>query len=349
MSDELRLPELAQLGSATADVFVRIASVERLKTKNDQPYWNLQLGDASASMNAKVWSDHPDFEVTGQFAVGTVVKVRGRRDEYRGEAQLRIERIREVIPSDEWNPEQLFGAGFEMVRDLMAPRLVFDIETAPICSAGDLPTKIQSDVHRLAEDRGWPTEKVLGLNPLFSRIVSIAVGDLDAGSAKDAVLFAPRDEDVAGLATEAENEAWLRVAKESDMLHAFWTLTSSCELLVSYNGRGFDLPFLRTRSAILQVPARRDFVSQPPYVHRPHLDLYQIVTGGMRGGPMNLDAACYAFGIESPKDAMDGSQVGPAFHEGRYLEIARYNLADIEATRSLFHRLDKTVIAHLGG
>ncbi|PIE23916.1 MAG: hypothetical protein CSA62_05860 [Planctomycetota bacterium] len=340
-----RLLRLEQLGSEPGDIFLRLVSIERKRTSKGDPYLDLELADGSRSLPGKLWSNSPGFNEVADLKAGAVVKIRAALDEYRGQKQLRLLRMREAVPSDEWNPEQLYGQGIETVRDLIAKRLVFDIETAPIRAVGELPEKLQQDVQRLAEDRGWPTEKVLGLNPLFSRVVSIAIGDIDGSGG--AVLFAPKDEHIERLTKEGEGEQWLRVSSETEMLRSFWTLGCNCELLVSYNGRGFDLPFLRTRSAILGVPARRDFVSQPPYVHKPHLDLYQIVTGGMRGGPMNLDAACYAFGIESPKDAMDGSQVGPAFHEGRYMDIARYNLADIDATRSLFHRLSETVLDHL--
>lgn len=340
-----RVASLAELGNEAGDLFLRIVRLQLSRTRNDAPYLDLVLADGSGSLGAKLWSDAPDYETAAGLQPGTIVKVRGRRGEFRGQAQLEIDRLRELQPGDEWEPDVVVGKGYERVRDLLAARLVFDIETAPLRSVGDLPDKLQSEVQRLAEDRGWPTEKVLGLNPLFSRVVSIAVGDADGEGGT--VLFAPKDADVARLAAECAGETWLRVCAEREMLEAFWTLASNCELIVSYNGRGFDLPFLRTRSAILGVPVRRDFVSQPPYQHRPHLDLYQIVTGGMRGGPMNLDAACYAFDIESPKDAMDGAQVGPAFHAGRYLDIARYNLADIDATRSLYRKLEPTVIAHL--
>ena len=82
--------------------------------------------------------------------------------------------------------------------------------------------------------------------------------------------------------------------------------------------------------------------------HAPHLDLYQILSGGgWAARPMNLDAACFAFGIESPKGEMDGSMIGEAFRDKRYLEIAKYNLADIDATRQLYRKLKSTVIEHL--
>ena len=110
----------------------------------------------------------------------------------------------------------------------------------------------------------------------------------------------------------------------------------------------FDIPFLRTRSAVLGIATTCDLVSQPPYLHRPHLDLYLQLTGGGRGAaPMNLDAACFAFAIESPKGAMDGSMVGGAFHDRRYEEIARYNLSDVDATRSLYWKLKPTILDFL--
>jgi hypothetical protein len=41
---------------------------------------------------------------------------------------------------------------------------------------------------------------------------------------------------------------------------------------------------------------------------------------------------------------MDGSMVGKAYQSGMFEEIARYNLADVHATRSLFRKLADTLL-----
>jgi len=340
------LNALSELGTSEAVLYLRVASIHKLTAKNGSPYLDLVLADCSGSLGAKLWSDRKGFDLASSLETGEAVKVLARRGNYQGKDQIDIGQIRPLTGNDNgaWDPDLVYGKGYESIRNLIAKKLVMDIETAPLFVPGDLPDKLQGEVERVAKDREWPTDKVLGLNPLFSRVVSIAVGDADAEGGH--VLFAPPETELDALTSKAEE--WLVPMPEPEMLAAFWTLSGFCEILITYNGRGFDLPFLRTRSAILEVPVTRDFVSQPPYALAPHLDLYQVLTGGRRGaGPMNLDAACFAFGIESPKGAMDGSQVAPAFLEGRFEEIARYNLADVDATRSLYRRLEGPVLNFL--
>ncbi len=44
----------------------------------------------------------------------------------------------------------------------------------------------------------------------------------------------------------------------------------------------------------------------------------------------------------SPKESgMDGSDVGPAYEAGKYLDIAKYNAEDLFATAKLFHYWDQ--------
>ena len=45
---------------------------------------------------------------------------------------------------------------------------------------------------------------------------------------------------------------------------------------------------------------------------------------------------CQALGIDSPKDAMDGSMVAPAYESGRIAEIATYNRQDVRATAAVY-------------
>ncbi|MEZ5989210.1 MAG: ribonuclease H-like domain-containing protein [Planctomycetota bacterium] len=339
---------LADLGPEPCDLFLSINRLEQGTTSKGKPYLALELGDAGGGIEARVWHDTPGFEEVAGLEAGAVVKVRGRRGEYKGTPQLVVDRIRPLGEDDEpgYDPARVHGPFLEAVADLACASLVIDIETAPLVDVRGLPQKLVEEVTRVATDRDWDIDKVLGLNPLFSRVVSIALGDADG--AGGTVLLAPPDDEVAEVAGAAPG--WMRVLDERTMLGSFWALAARATLVVTYNGRGFDLPFLRTRSAILGVPVVTDLVSQPPYQHRPHLDLYQVLIGQGRGAaPMNLDAACFAFGIESPKDAMDGSMVGRAYRDRRYEDIARYNLADIEATRALYARLADTVLPWLGG
>ncbi|MBC8095958.1 MAG: hypothetical protein H7Y43_09110, partial [Akkermansiaceae bacterium] len=108
-------------------------------------------------------------------------------------------------------------------------------------------------------------------------------------------------------------------------------------------GRGFDVPFIYLRSALLNVPiSRKDWLGYR-YQTEPHCDLAEQLTfynvSGREGAArkFNLDFYCKAFGIESPKShGITGMDVNTLLAEGRYRDIAEYCLRDVVATVSLF-------------
>lgn len=338
---------LSQLGADEKSLYVRVAAITRRTTRGGAPFLTLKLADRSAALPGTIFNDHEHFELASSLKAGQVIAIRARRGNYQGRPELELYKLRllDERDDDRWDPDQVYGPELARVRDLCVQRIVIDIETAPLTDVRSMPPTLVEEVTRVATDREWPIEKVLALNPLFSRVVSIAIGNADTEDGS--VLLAPREDDLAALSDDAP--PWLRPLAEPDLIGAFWALAGAAELVVTFNGRNFDLPFLRTRSAILGVPVVADLVSQPPFQHAPHLDLYQVLTGGSHGArPMNLDAACFAFGIDSPKHEMDGSMIGQAYAEGRYREIADYNLADTRATRELYRRLKTTIVDFLG-
>ena len=62
----------------------------------------------------------------------------------------------------------------------------------------------------------------------------------------------------------------------------------------------------------------------------------------------NLDFACEAFGIASPKQqGMDGFSVGPYDRAGKLREIVLYCRRDVEATARLYQKLETTLLPAL--
>jgi hypothetical protein len=112
--------------------------------------------------------------------------------------------------------------------------------------------------------------------------------------------------------------------------------------LVTFNGRGFDVPFLYLRSALLNVPiTRKDWLGYR-YQTEPHCDLAEQFTfynvSGREGAArkFNLDFYCKAFGIPSPKAmGISGMDVSSLLAEGRHRDIAEYCLRDVVATVEL--------------
>lgn len=75
--------------------FLLVRSAVQRVGGNGAKYLDMNLGDRTGEINAKVWDG-----TVAPPAAGTVIKVRGGTLEYNGRLQLRVERIREALPSD---------------------------------------------------------------------------------------------------------------------------------------------------------------------------------------------------------------------------------------------------------
>ena len=130
---------------------------------------------------------------------------------------------------------------------------------------------------------------------------------------------------------------------EENLVRAFWHRLESFDgVLVSFNGRGFDLPVLELAALRYGISAPRYFASDSRRNRESedHLDLYDYLTNcgvtGLRGG-MNL--LLKMIGMDGKTD-LDGSKVQPYFEAGRLDEIRRYCRADVIRTYALLLRVE---------
>jgi len=337
------------------DVFAQLRDVKELLTKDQKPYLVVELADLHAVIEAKIWDNSPEAMAAARAAQRSgPVKVRGRVKERPGyPAQLVIERLKAIDPAqapEGFDMGQLVDPALAAVEDLCCRTLVFDIETVPAFDRRDLPhdigeALISYTTRKFAEPDVVEAEskKFMGMSPFFGKVVSLAIGDGDAPPGDEAVtvLAVPPDG-----TTLPDCPAWLRPMSEADLLRSFWALACKAETVVSFNGRGFDLPFLVTRSLIHGIPARRDLLSDR-WSLRPHLDLYELLTQRNRG-PSSLNVVCWALGIDSPKEVMDGSMVAPAYAKGEIAKIAEYNAHDVRATSAIYRKVRDLVLRYRG-
>jgi len=142
---------------------------------------------------------------------------------------------------------------------------------------------------------------------------------------------------------EEVGEFVLKSRSEKEMLEAFWDGAQEFKTFVTFNGRGFDVPFLNLRSAIHGIRPSVDlmdgrYLYQQKHVH--HIDLQDQMTfyGAMYRRP-SLHLFCRAFGIESPKaDGVAGDDVTELFHSKKFRDIAEYNARDVIATTELYRK-----------
>jgi DNA polymerase elongation subunit (family B) len=225
--------------------------------------------------------------------------------------------------------------------------LVFDIETSalPLENFDEAQQEyLFRELQKIPDDAARQTRREeihrqFNLWPLTAQVVCIAM--LNADTARGQVLFTA--EDFETDAAEAGPVEFVPCVDEVELLTAFWDVAQHYDAVVTFNGRGFDVPFLYLRSAVLNVPVSRKNWLGYRYATEPHCDLAEQLTfygvSGREGAArrFNLDFYCKTFGIESPKShGVTGMDVNDLLAAGEYRKIAEYCLRDVQATVLLY-------------
>jgi hypothetical protein len=128
---------------------------------------------------------------------------------------------------------------------------------------------------------------------------------------------------------------------EPEMLGDFATfMEGRRSQLVTWNGRGFDLPVLALRSLRhgLSWPwYYQDATYRYRYTQQGHLDLGDFLADHGAARMTSLDGAARLIGLPG-KDGVDGSQVEGMYQSGEHEALRRYCLRDVVQTTFLFLR-----------
>ena len=226
------------------------------------------------------------------------------------------------------------------------PKLIFDIETIGE-NFDELDSATQEVLTKwIKKDSESEDEYLkaleelksgLGFSPLTGQIVAIGVLDYDKN--QGVVYFQAPGENFKEF---QEGNITFKPCAEKEMLENFWKGAEKYNEFITFNGRGFDAPFLAVRSAVHKIKATKDLMSNR-YLNSQkfgatHIDLFDQLTfygASRRKGGLHL--WCRAFGITSPKaQGVTGDDVAQLFKEKKYKEIARYNVGDLVATKELY-------------
>ena len=109
--------------------------------------------------------------------------------------------------------------------------------------------------------------------------------------------------------------------------------------LIGFNARQFDYPILFLRACKYHVTGLTSLFAVPN-TYDFHKDVMVEFGLKARGFMISLAEACRFFGIPSPKDAIDGSQVYDYYLAGKGNEILKYCMSDVEAMRKLYKELN---------
>ena len=109
-------------------------------------------------------------------------------------------------------------------------------------------------------------------------------------------------------------------------------------LLCGHNAKEFDFPFIARRMLIhgIQIPQKLNLFGKKPW-EVPHLDTMELWKFGDYKTFTSLKLLTNVLGIPSPKDDIDGSEVGKVFYIDKDLDrIITYCEKDVIAVAQVF-------------
>jgi len=124
---------LKELRPGDSFVGFYIIKSKRIKQTRDNNFFiDIDLQDASGTLNAKIWDEFDKLKQA--FERGDVVKIEATVEEYRDQPQARIRRVRkakegdavdwsELLPSTKEDVEQMYAEIMKMIEELKNPHL----------------------------------------------------------------------------------------------------------------------------------------------------------------------------------------------------------------------------------
>jgi uncharacterized protein YprB with RNaseH-like and TPR domain len=216
--------------------------------------------------------------------------------------------------------------------------LFLDVETVPVSrSYTDLPDHFRKLWDRKAEiiqrgDRSAPEERKTpeqmyeraGIYAEFGKIVCISTGIL-----KNGVLW------IKSFSGDEESQI---LGNFSGLL--LKAQEKKFQYLCAHNGKEFDYPYLIRRMLIngLPVPPILDLSGKKPWEVN-HLDTMELWKFGDFKNFSSLELLAAVFGIPTPKDDIEGSDVARVYWQDHDLDrIVRYCQKDVVTIVNLFLR-----------
>lgn len=222
--------------------------------------------------------------------------------------------------------------------------LFLDIETVPVVPDFEqLPSVLQPLWAKKARsalrifDRDLEAEEIeaafddrAGIYAEFGKIVCISVGFLTK-SAED-----PRP--ILRLKSFADDDE-AKLLKDFSVLLDSYFGDPKRFAICGHNIKEFDVPYICRRMLLNQLPFPQvlDIAGKKPWETKHLLDTLEMWKFGDYKNYTSLALLTALFGIPSPKDDMDGSEVAGVYWEEKNLKrIAEYCEKDVLATTQLF-------------
>ena len=207
--------------------------------------------------------------------------------------------------------------------------LFLDIETAPVTykySQLDEGRKKMWDTKFRYQTTETPESHYIkaGIFAEFAKVICISVGAFKSGQFRLKSFYGD---------------------DEKKLLQDFFSLLSAHynkdnHFLCAHNGKEFDFPFICRRALInsLKLPPILNIAGKKPWEVK-HLDTMELWKFGDYKNYTSLNLLAMVFGIPTPKDDIDGSDVARVYWEEKNLErIVTYCQKDVLTVAQLFLR-----------
>ena len=114
------------------------------------------------------------------------------------------------------------------------------------------------------------------------------------------------------------------------------------EVLVTFNGYNFDIPFLQVRSHIMGVkPTMEINLNKWKIESSNHFDCMQVLSSNQTFLNVALEISCQVFGIDVPEQRVSGENVPKLYSAGQLETIKEHCRQDLEMTEKLFLKLKR--------
>lgn len=205
-----------------------------------------------------------------------------------------------------------------MLENIKLEKILFlDIETVPFESNFE---DLDSTFQKLWEEKTqWQRKEEFtpskyyklkaGVMAEFAKVICISIG----------YLFTEKGEQYFRIKSFYGDDEFILLEKFIDLLNKKFKTNS--HLLCAHNGKEFDFPFLSRRILIngLKLPKLLDIAGKKPWEVN-HLDTMELWRFGDHKNYTSIKLLAALFGIPTPKDDIDGSQVARVYWEENDLE-----------------------------
>jgi DNA polymerase elongation subunit (family B) len=186
---------------------------------------------------------------------------------------------------------------------------VFDIEVAPL---------------RITNERiiGYMRSRDIEFNnPVFSKVVAAGVKE----EGQEPVVFSGAEESIL-------SSFWERVG-------GFFQSDKGGKI-VTFNGYGFDVPFIHVRSALNGIkPTVRINTNPWQMENSNHFDCMLFISANKNLGWNSLEVTCLQLGIRVPEDHFPGELVASYCERGDIDSVVKHAKYDIAMTEELYRIL----------